>query len=296
MTEGPLTFLRRDWREHLIVGAARTPLDSPSGALWLTRWAMVCLSVAASLYLAGGYHAGFIRLNAWAASYPSWVWQCLTVLGDERVAFTLTLFFARRYPRLCWSLVLAALIGILYSRGLKALFDSARPPGVLAADAFHLIGAAHRHSSFPSGHSVTAGVFFGVLIYHARLVEWRLLLLLLAILAGLSRVAVGVHWPVDVAAGLAGGALAAWLGARLAARWSELATNVCVHLAIVTLAGILAIGLLYDDGGYPGAALLLQIVGVTALLSALGQYLVFPLLRFWLSARVAGSRLHGPFR
>lgn len=280
MTTKTQVFLLRDWRERLVIGAARTPLDSSSGALWLWRWALVCLIVATSLYLACGYHAGFVRLNAWAAGYPDWIWQCLTVLGDERVPFALSLFFSLRYPRVFWTLVLSALIAILYSRGFKELFDSMRPPGVLAADAFHLIGPGHRHASFPSGHSVTAGVFFGVLIYSARRLGWRLLFLLLAILVGFSRVAVGVHWPVDVAAGLLGGALAAWLGARLAARWPGPATDVSVHLAIVTLAAVLAIGLLYDDGGYPGAALLLQALGAGALLSALLQYLVVPLLRW----------------
>ncbi|AFL72930.1 phosphatase PAP2 family protein [Thiocystis violascens] len=280
MTAGLLAFLRRDWHERLLAGTARTPLESPDGARWLARWALVCMIVAATLVLACGYHAGFVRLNAWAAGYPDWIWQCLTVLGDERVPFALSLLFSLRYPRVFWTLVVSAVIAILYSRGLKELVDSARPPGVLAADAFHLIGPGHRHHSFPSGHSVTAGVFFGVLIYHARLIEWRLLFLLLAILAGLSRVAVGVHWPVDVAAGLMGGALAAWLGARLAARWSGPATDVSVHLAIVTLAAVLAIGLLYDDGGYPEAALMLQALGAGALLSALLQYLVLPVLRW----------------
>ena len=44
------------------------------------------------------------------------------------------------------------------------------------------------------------------------------LLILLAVAAGLSRVAVGVHWPVDVAAGLLGGVLAVLLGVALARR------------------------------------------------------------------------------
>ena len=279
MFNDQLTFLRRDWAEQLAAGVARTPLTSPEGARWLLRWAGICLLVAATLYLACGYQAGFLRLNAWATAYPDWIWQCLTVLGDERMPFALALFFSLRYPRLLWTLILAGLIAALYSRGLKELFESVRPPGVLAADAFHLIGPGHHSNSFPSGHSVVAGVFFGVLIHYARLVEWRLLLLLVAVLVGLSRVAVGIHWPVDVAAGLMGGALAAWLGARLAASWPGPATRVSIHLAVVTLACVLTVGLLFDDGGYPAAAPMLRILGAAALLSALGQYLVWPLMR-----------------
>lgn len=259
--------------------AARDLPPTPDGGRWLLRWAGVCALVLATLYLACGYHAGFLRLNAVAAGYPPLLWECLTSLGDERLAFALTLVFSLRHPRLFWGLALAALMGVLYSRGLKELFDSARPPAVLAADAFHLIGEGHRHASFPSGHSVTVAVFCGVLIHHARLSEWRWLLLLIAILVGLSRVAVGVHWPVDVAAGLMGGALAAWLGTRLAARWPGPATDPRAHLALVALAAALACSLLWDDGGYPGAAGMRRWIGVLALLSAAGHYLLWPLVR-----------------
>ncbi len=268
---------RRDWGERLTAGAARTPLESPGGDRWLLRWVWVGAIVGASLFLVCGYHAGFTRLNALAAQYPSWIWQCLTVLGDERVAFALSLFFSLRYPRVFWSLILAAVIAIVCSRGLKELFDTARPPAVLAADVFNLIGPAHQRASFPSGHSVTAGVFFGVLVYHARRVEWRVLLLMIAVLVGLSRVAVGVHWPVDVAAGLTIGALAAWVGGRLAARWPGPATHAGVHIAAVSIAALLALRLLFDDGGYHQAALMLRLLGLAAIMSALSQYLLSPL-------------------
>ncbi|HSO83999.1 phosphatase PAP2 family protein [Thiocapsa sp.] len=274
-------FWKHALRERLVTGADRTPLRSPSGAVWLLRWALVCLIVGLTLYLGVGYDAGFIRINAAAAAYPDWVWQCLTVLGDERVPFALALLFALRYPRVFWALVLAALIAAAYSRGFKALFDTTRPPGVLAADAFNLIGPSHTRASFPSGHSVTAAVFFGVLIYYTRWTALRALFLGLAVLAGLSRVAVGVHWPVDVAAGLFGGALAASLGAVLAARWPGPATNLWVHVAVVGLAVILAVTLLFDDAGYTAAAAPLAVLGILAAGIAAVQYLLRP----WLAYR-----------
>ena len=266
------------WRARLEEGAARTPLDSPGGDRWLLTWALACGVVGVLLFLAGGYEAGFLTLNAAAAVYPSGLWQHLTVLGDERVAFALALLFSGRYPRLFWSLILAALIAILLSRGLKVLFDTARPPAVLAADLFHLIGPAYQRTSFPSGHSVTAGCFFGVLIYHARWMEWRTLLLLVAVLVGLSRIAVGVHWPVDVAAGLALGALAAWLGGRLSARWPRPATRPSVHLPFVLLGVLMAVSLLFAHGGYPAAAPALRLLGLAAITNVLVGYLLSPLL------------------
>jgi membrane-associated phospholipid phosphatase len=270
----------QDLRGRLETGAARTPLTSPSGAAWLAGWARLCLIVGLTLYLAVGYDAGFIRINAAAAAYPDSIWQCLTVLGDERVAFALALLFALRYPRVFWALVLAALIATAYSRGFKALFDATRPPGALAADAFNLIGPSHTRASFPSGHSVTAAVFFGVLIYYTRWTALRVLFLALAVLAGLSRVAVGVHWPVDVAAGLFGGALAAWIGAVLAARYPGPATDLRVHLAVVSVAVILAVTLLFDDAGYSAAATPLAILGILALGVTGVQYLLRPWLEY----------------
>jgi membrane-associated phospholipid phosphatase len=285
-----MDFWRQDLRQRLEQGASRTPLSSRSGAVWLTQWAWACLLVALTLYIAEGYHAGFERINAAAALTPSWIWSGATVLGDTRVAFALALLFALRYPRLLWALILAALIAVAYSRGLKELVDATRPPGVLSAGDFHLIGPSHRKASFPSGHSVTAAAFFGTLVYFTQRASLRILFLGLAVLAGVSRIAVGVHWPLDVAAGLFGGALAAWIGAALAAHWSGPATRLGVHATVVVVASILALTLLIDDGGYPEAAIPLALLGLLALVVAAHDYLLRPLLRHRRSRR----SIHAP--
>jgi membrane-associated phospholipid phosphatase len=279
MAEGLLGYLRRDLREALARGAARSPVVSSAGASWLSHWAVAAAAAGLSLYLLVGYHAGFARFNAAAAAAPSWLWEWLTMLGDERVAFALALLLARRWPRVFWSLICAALVAAAYSRGLKPLFDAARPPLVLAPEAFNLIGPAHRSESFPSGHSTTAGVFFGVLVYYARAVHWRVLFLLLGVLASLSRVAVGVHWPVDVAAGLTGGVLAAWAGVWLARRSTWGIHDAAVHLAFVAVAVIMAVSLWYDNGGYAGATPFLRCLSVATLGFAALVYLLLPVRR-----------------
>lgn len=283
--------------QALAVGAERDPERSSGGLFWLLGWLLACVYAMASLfhYGAEGYHSGFLAANQLFSRLPPEIWQWLTVLGDERVAFALSLFIARRHPRVFWTLVCASLVAIAYARGLKPLVDAARPPAVLPGGSFVLIGDAHHQHSFPSGHSVTAAVFFGVLIYYARRSSWRLLFLSLATLAGLSRIAVGVHWPLDVAAGLAGGVLAAMIGVWLARRSLWGIYDPGVHLAFVVLAGFAAVGLLLDDGGYPGAALMLQLIGAAALCWTLLSYLAFPLLAAVLAVlRSAARRLGVP--
>lgn len=282
--------LRIDLKTALGDGAGRTSLSPPGGALWLSHWSLACLVAGLTLLGACGYHAGFTRINDAATAYPDWVWQCLTTLGDERVPFALSLFIARHRPRIFWALILSALVAGAYSRGLKPLFDMPRPPAVLDPSQFNLIGPSHRRASFPSGHSVTAGVFFGVLTYYAPWAAPRMLLVLLAVLAGLSRVALGVHWPVDVAFGLFGGVLAAWAGTRLAARWPGPATNPSMHLAFVTLACFLTITLTYWDGGYSLARPMLAVLGWGALTYACINYLVIPTARAWFQIRDSDRR------
>ncbi|WP_295390768.1 phosphatase PAP2 family protein [uncultured Thiodictyon sp.] len=274
-----LARLRTDLDRTLTAGALRTQLTPSHGGVWLAAWAAACLTIGLSLWLVGGYHGGFIALNAAAGAYPPWVWAWLTALGGDLAPFVLGLLLARRYPLVFWALVLGGLVAVAYSRGLKPLFDAARPPAVLPPDSFNLLGPALRKLSFPSGHSVTAGLFCGVLVYYARHWEARTLWVLVALLVGFSRIAVGVHWPVDVAFGLGGGVLSAWIGARLAARLSAGATHAATHLTLITLCAGCAIVLIAQAADDPLAQPLLLALGWGTLAYTLASYVVWPLVR-----------------
>lgn len=265
-------------RQRLATGLRRDrDLVPPGqGCAWLLIGALAASLLGLGLFGLGGYQAAFLPLNRWAGVLPDGLWEGLTVLGDARLAIALALFFSLRHPRLFWTLIVAALAATLLTHGLKPWVAAWRPPAVLPAEAFHLIGPALRSSSFPSGHTITVAVLTGV---GGCFLPWRsvrLLLLGLAVTIGFSRVAVGVHWPVDVAAGLAGGWAAAWLGLRLAARWEGLAGRVEVHLTCVVLAAGAAVLLLIDDGGYARSRPLQLGVGLSALGWGLREYLRLP--------------------
>lgn len=117
--------------------------------------------------------------------------------------------------------LLAAVIGgAVLTTGLKNAYDRPRPPEGSAVQRTH-------STSFPSGHSLASAVVYltlGAML--ARVMPTRKLhiylvgvALFLAILIGLTRVYLGVHYPTDVLAGWTAGAAWALLW-WLIARWA----------------------------------------------------------------------------
>lgn len=73
----------------------------------------------------------------------------------------------------------------------------------------------HSYESFPSGHSMMAGIMLVSLwIFLPR---WRFLTVPVCILFVISRLAAGAHYPTDVVAGLTIGFIATWWVARFMA-------------------------------------------------------------------------------
>jgi membrane-associated phospholipid phosphatase len=103
---------------------------------------------------------------------------------------------------------------------LKQLFQRKRPLSPLLKAAKGL--------SFPSGHAIMAVTFYGLLIYilqHSITIDWlkwsvTILVIVLIILIGFSRIYLRVHYASDVAAGFIIGLL--WLLLSLAVlKWLE---------------------------------------------------------------------------
>lgn len=141
---------------------------------------------------------------------PPWLPEALrdlTSLGSVVVLSIIVLmvlgYLAMTRNRFALASVLGAVLGgQVISTGLKALFDRPRPD--LISGAPHVFTA-----SFPSGHAMLSAVTYltlGAML--ARLeprrrvkVYFLVVALTLTVLVGVSRVALGVHWPTDVLAG-----------------------------------------------------------------------------------------------
>lgn len=98
---------------------------------------------------------------------------------------------------------LAALTGLAIYKPMKHIFLRARPDEVL-----HMVEQGGY--SFPSGHSVSALIVYGLLTYLIRkhcknsVIKniFSTITAILSIAIGLSRIYIGVHWPTDVFTGL----------------------------------------------------------------------------------------------
>lgn len=147
---------------------------------------------------------------------PPWVEESMrdfTALGGGGVLLLLTasvviyLIILRKY-RAALLIALAVIGGALLSQLLKNSIGRPRPDLVPH-------GSIVYSTSFPSGHSMSAAATYltlGALL--ARLQPRRrlkiyvlLLAMLITVLVGISRVYLGVHWPTDVLAGWAAGAV-----------------------------------------------------------------------------------------
>ena len=118
---------------------------------------------------------------------------------------------------------------------------------MLAPEVVHEIGPHLTSQSFPSGHTLTGFAFVAVfwVLSARRPSGWlRIVLMLTATLVGagvgLSRIAVGVHWPNDVLAGACAGWLAGlsgvWLSEWLQRYWQPWRSRVALAVGLQMLA------------------------------------------------------------
>ena len=132
-------------------------------------------------------------------------------------------FLARPYGPVRWKLasasaVVAAGVALLANQAISHLWERPRPFTAHAA-LTHVLGARTTDPSFPSDHAAAAfAIAFAVLAFSRRA---GAVFLAVAALVGLSRIALGMHYPSDVLAGLLVGLAAAALVTRAGRPWID---------------------------------------------------------------------------
>jgi membrane-associated phospholipid phosphatase len=234
-----------------------------SPRVWLVP--VLALLVGAALVATGANERAFLWLNRLGPETSDALWASITMVGDGTMALALCLVLARRRPDLLWATVLGGLLSFAWSRAWKALLVIPRPPAVLAADVIHIIGPAHHHTSFPSGHATTAFALAALCVLGFHLRAWSILPVVLATLVGISRCVVGVHWPLDVVGGAFGGWLAAVLGFSVAARLQFGLRPLAQWVIAAAFAGCAAVLVAGYPSDYPQALWFQRTIGVACL-------------------------------
>ena len=137
------------------------------------------------------------------------LFRAVSRLGDGIFWYVLLIAFPLLYGLAgVWASLhmgVVALIGVGLYKYLKSRAVRERP--YITHDAIDCVGAPLDRYSFPSGHTMHAVSFILLASYYFP--EWVLPLTCFGVLVALSRVALGLHYPTDVAAGgVLGGALA----------------------------------------------------------------------------------------
>lgn len=133
---------------------------------------------------------------------------CAQYLPYLLIACFLVLVFYEEGRRRKWYLFLEAALAIILSRGLlteiiRFFYHHSRP--------FDALGfmplTPESGASFPSGH---AALFFALaMVVFFRNRKWGVWFFIFALLNGIARIYVGVHWPLDIVGGAVTGILSA---------------------------------------------------------------------------------------
>lgn len=183
-----------------------------AGGLALTRSGPASFDEPLLLWFRAEGHSGQVAGPEWGIT----VWRSLTWLGNTTpriIVAGLTVLWLLGLRRGHGALFLAGLLvsGIVLSETLKHGVDRPRPQVVTHLD--RVVSP-----SFPSGHALNSTLFFFAVallvgrLLRARGARWSMYAAAagLSLAIGLSRLALGVHYPTDVLAGwVLGGA---WLG------------------------------------------------------------------------------------
>ncbi|MPY25093.1 phosphatase PAP2 family protein [Shewanella sp. YLB-07] len=243
--------------------AVKQPLDSGINSSFLSVLLLLFVFHILTLNTQTNLET-FNWFNELGASLPSWLLLSVTDLGDGITAGALILICLTYKPQWLYRVLVTTLLCALCVHFFKQYFDAPRPAAVL--EVINIIGKARYEHAFPSGHTTTAFALAGIIWLLADKLWCKLSVLILAVAVGISRIAVGAHWPEDIAFG----AILGWLLAYLACSAVPLSALKLKHQywIIFALSMIVLVSELKNLGEDPFSVLLFnRYLIITALIS-----------------------------
>ncbi|WP_372873074.1 phosphatase PAP2 family protein [Shewanella sp.] len=153
---------------------------------------------------------GFLWLNQVARVVPDTPLAIVTNWGNGITVGCFWLMLLCCKPSALWKVLSAIAVSALMLNLLKNGFDAMRPAALL--NDIRIVGATRLSHSLPSAHTGTVFALLGIAWHLCHRNEIKFVMLLAAVLVGLSRITNGAHWPQDVALG----AWVGWSSARFA--------------------------------------------------------------------------------
>jgi membrane-associated phospholipid phosphatase len=195
----------------------------PTIALWVWFIPLLPLSIFGMEYVSLTDPYWFLTINHLASHLPDLLWTSLSLLGNGWSVFALVFPMMLLTRKPFYAAIISGIFAGVFSHVAKSIANTSRPAGVIDPSTFHIIDAPLLYSAMPSGHTMTAfsvatAIFFS--LPQQRRHRW-LFIFLFAIGAGISRIAVGAHWPQDVLVGCALGIIAGLIGAVLVEKIPE---------------------------------------------------------------------------
>jgi len=138
----------------------------------------------------------------------------ITNMGSEAFYFILIpYFYWYRNKKLGLKMAVTLLISIYINLVLKELTAVVRPIGYPGIRSLFVISA--EGFSFPSGHAQGSSTIWSIIMGYYRSKTVNIIGIALVVLVSFSRLYLGVHWPMDVIAGIALGVFIAVFAAKI---------------------------------------------------------------------------------
>ena len=215
--------------------------------LWIP---LLWLPVTAPIWLQGQDSELFYALNSRLSSVPDGWWAGLSLLGTGWAVYALCAWTLWRAPQVMLAWLCAAPLAGLFTRIGKMMADNPRPLEALGPEHIHVIGDPLFVASMPSGHTMTAFAAATAIYFSLQTARRHRFagLFVVACGVGLSRIAVGAHWPADVAVGaglgIASGLGGAWVASRLPTHLVQVHSGLVRAVAVF---GVYCLYVLLDD-------------------------------------------------